>query len=150
MAMYENKGYCPNNAFLHYGMDGNKKVSTMWDKVKDILGDRIGYMVYSENGFSYKECYIVDAIEGGEGSLGMEVAVTLQNLIPVCEYAKKGRPIICTDVINPHQIPVNIAETDKKWALCTDDEKTFLFEDERYLVAIQNNSEEVNIYLYKK
>lgn len=152
MAMYEDKGYCPNNAFLHYGMNGSNEVSALWEKTKSILGDRTGYMVYSEAGCNYQESYIVDALEGAKGTLGVEVATALKQLIPVCKYAEEGRMIICTDLINPYQIPAKIGEYDGKWSLCIDDDpvKTLLFEDERYLVAIQDEGEAVHIYLFKK
>ena len=150
MAMYENRGYCPNNEFLHYQMNQGNKVSDSWEKTKEILGDRIGYMVYSENGYATKSSYIVDALAGATGTLGLDVANALKFLIPECKYAETGRPIICTDLINPYQIPANIVENDGKWNLCGESSGTELFEDKRYLIAIQDDGQEVHIYLYKK
>ena len=150
MAMYEREGYCPNNAFLHYGMNG--KAGEMWEKTESILGDRTGYMVYSEAGCNYHECYVVDALEGAEGTLGIEVATALKKLIPVCEYAKIGKKILCTDLINPYQIPAKIGEADGKWVLCMSEDptKTLLFQDERYLIAIQDEGEAVHLYIFRK
>lgn len=153
MAMYEDKGYCPNNSFFQYELEGNE-VSPLWKRTKEILGDRTGYMVYSKGGANCNGCcYIVDALEGAKGTLGIEIACALKFLIPTCKYAEFGRAIICTDLINPCLIPAEICRVNSdKWTLCSSEkpEKTILIEDERYLVAIQDNKEEVHIYLYKK
>jgi hypothetical protein len=150
MAMYENRGYCPANAFSWYREE--KEVSATWKETEKILGDRIGYMVYSKDGYSYSECYVVDALVDANSFMGIEIAMTLQYLIPVCKYAEEGRPIICTDLINPYQMPAKIRENNGIWELCVDEDpsKTFLFQDERYLVSIQDDGKEVHMYLYKK
>ena len=150
MAMYENKGTCPEVEFAAYSK--HHEVSDFWDRTLEILEDRIGYMVYLKSCNNYKGSYIVDALEGAEYTLGIEVACALKHLIPVCNYAECGKPIICTDLVNPYQIPAKIYECDGKWDLCLseDKEKTLLFEDDRYLIAIQHDDEVVNIYLYKK
>ncbi len=49
MAKYEELGYCPNNAFgwCEHKTDAGKRAL-------EILGDRIGYMVYETDSVSYK------------------------------------------------------------------------------------------------
>lgn len=151
MAMYESRGFCPNNSFLHYGAEN--EVSANWERTREILGDRCGYMVYDDNNCVYNaECYIVDALVGAKGTLGIEIACALRYLVPVCIYAEKGRPICCFDLNNPYKIPANIGEREGKWILSSEEDpaKTLLLEDERFLVAIQDTEKEVNVYLFKK
>lgn len=154
MAMYESRGYCPSNEFLHYGSHNPDKVSTRWEVTRSMLGDRIGYMVYAPNASCYQGCYIVDALKGNdeESFLGIEVAAVLKTRIPVCIYAESGRPIVCTDVINPHQIPAAIIDNSGKWCLCASEDacQTLLLEDNRYLIAVQDDEKEVHLYLFKK
>ena len=146
MAMFEKEGYCPSSAFLHYGE--TYEVSPLWKKTEEILGDRIDYMVYTKGGQSYKGGFIVDALKGGNDTLGIEVATALKIFIPYCKYAETGKKILCTDVINPAIIPVKIVEKDGKWTSF----EAFVFEDSRYLVVIQDfdEDEEVRVYIFKK
>lgn len=157
MAMYKNRGYCPNNAF--WQREANEGyISPHWEETEQLLGDRIGYMVYSEDGYKHEdECYIVDALMGATGTLGIQIASVLKQLIPTCVYAKRGCPIVCTDIIVPQQILKNANEENGKWRCLRTDRKTCcgqeavsLYEDERYLVAIKEVEGEVHIYLYKK
>lgn len=157
MAMYENRGYCPNNAFWQRAARG-EDISPYWNETEQLLGDRIGYMVYSEDGgICEDECYIVDALMGARGTLGIQIAAVLKHLIPTCTYAKEGCPIVCTDVINPNQLLSQGKEVDGKWRCistprktCSGQEAASLYEDERYLVVIQERDGEVHIFLYKK
>lgn len=157
MAMYEDKGYCPSNAFLQRAAMG-ENISPHWEETEKLLGDRIGYMVYDKEGnVSPGECYIVDALMGATGTLGIQIASALKQIIPSCTYAQQGCPIVCTDLLNPHQILVKARETEGKWRClstkqktCSGQEATSLYEDERYLVAIQEGEGEVHIYLYKR
>jgi len=149
MAMYEDRGYCPYNELIKY--DINEKVSEKWKITKNLLGDRLGYMVYPNAGYSYKGAYVVDALKLTDSILGIQVASTIQSFIPRCEYAKIGLPIICTDVLNPYQIPVNIKENDKgEWFLDCKEDTTILYQDERYLVVVDKKEQEVYMYFYKK
>lgn len=152
MAMYENRGFCPHNSFLHYNMNGNE-VNPLWETTGKILGDRPGYMVYDKAMNAYKgECYIVDAMMGGTGTLGLEIACALRSMIPVCKYSETGRPIVCADLLNPYQIPAAIGQLEDEWKLCEgeDPAKTVLVQDDRYLVAIQDDGNEVKVYLFKQ
>ena len=146
MAMFENEGFCPNNSFYHYGMEGKHKISDAWEKNCDILGDRLGYMVYTEAGCAYKGCYVVDCLMG-ESDIALEIAITLKTLIPECKYAEIGRKILITDVINPYQIPGISGGYDK---FETVDKKMQLFEDARYLCGVADEGEHVRMYFYKK
>lgn len=157
MAMYVNRGYCPNDAFWQYEAH-SENISPHWEKTEQLLGDRIGYMVYSENGYKHKgECYIVDALMGATGTLGIQIAAVLKQLIPTCIYSKQGCPIVCTDVINPNQILAKGNAESGKWRYliterktCSGQEAQGLYEDERYFVLIQEHEGEVHIYLCKK
>lgn len=160
MAMYEDKGYCPCNEFAQYGagtfpnVEEKIIVSPLWKNAVEILGDRIGYMVYSEAGTSYRDfwCHIVDAMKGATGTLGIQIASVLAALIPNCKYNENGRPIVCTDIINPYAICKSLEEQDGKWSFKKGWEShgILLLQDERYLVAIQDKDQEVQIKLYRK
>lgn len=156
MAKYEKEGYCPNNAFFDYEIKKANEISQFWKETKSTLGDRIGYMVYPDAGNSTSNdyCYIVDALEGAKGTLGLQVAIALKIFIPFCNYAQEiGCPICCKDVLNPYQIPLEIYEDNGEWFFKEEDcnnNNVTLLEDERYLIAIMNNDSKVWIYLYKK
>lgn len=151
MAMYENEGFCPNNSFLHYQMEKKEDVPVIWERTREILGDRTGYMVYTEAGCSYYGwCYVVDCLVGSTSTLGVEVACKLETMIPNCKYAETGRKILVTDVINPFQIPglnrgyVNNAEK------FVGSDKLYVLEDKRYVVGITDEGEAVHLYFFKK
>ena len=148
VAMYENRGYCPCNELTKF--DIGEKVSDKWQITRNVLKDRLAYMVYSKAGHSYKGAYIIDALKYGTGILGLQVACTLENFIPNCKCPDAGIPIICTDVLNPYQIPVNIQEKNGWWNLSAEETKTTLHQDERYLVVIQRKEQKVHMYFYKK
>lgn len=157
MAMYEDRGYCPNNDFWQRETNENN-ISRNWEETERLLGDRIDYMVYSPGGYEHKgECYIVDALMGATGTLGIQIAAALKQLIPTCIRNEQGCPIVCTDLINPSQILVKASEKNGKWSClsterrtCSGQEAASLYEDERYLVFIQEAEGEVHIHLYKK
>ena len=143
MAMFEREGFCPNNSFYHYG----KEVSDTWEKTREILGDRTGYMVYTEAGCAYQGSYVVDCLMGAKSNIGIEIANTLKVLNPKCQYAQYGKKILITDVINPYQIPYITCGCGE---FRTNDEKLHLFEDERYLCGIIGEGECIRMYFYKK
>jgi hypothetical protein len=142
--MFEERGYCPANAF---GM-GNA-VSPYWDTTRNILGNRILYMVYDHGQNCFKGAYIVDALKGATGTLGVEVATLLSYLIPECRYSEVGKPIVCHDLVNPFQIPSYML-TGYEITAKANSKDISMIEDERYLVAIRSTKEEVHVYLYQK
>lgn len=148
MAMYENQGYCPNNSF------GFEKIPAGdgWEEVKEVLGARTGYMVYPNGSNNYAGCYIVPMLKEGD-TVARKVAYKLQAFIPECIYAKKGKKIACYDVINPYQIPIAIGVNGySKWVLCQglSEADNFIAENDNYLVAMKNEPEQVQIFIYKK
>ena len=145
MAMYETEGFCPSNAFTYYSE--NEKISSFWNRTKEILGDRIGYMVYSPHGFSQNGCYVVDCLMGAGYTIGIEIATVLRVMIPECKYAVIGRKILVTDVINPAQIPGLQFSSDEK---LFGDNGLFIFEDSRYIVGVTDEGEEVHMYFFKR
>jgi hypothetical protein len=144
MAMFEDRGYCPANAFVR-----ENAVSQLWDTTRTILGDRISYMVYDHGQNCFKGAYIVDALKGATGTLGVEVATLLSCLIPECRYSEVGKPIVCHDLLNPFQIPSYML-TGYEVTAKANSKDTRMIEDERYLVAIRSTEEEVHVYLYQK
>lgn len=144
MAMYEDKGFCPSNEFTLFAMEEAGRLSPNWEKAMEILGPRTGYMVYPRNGRTFENwCYIVDAIEGATGTLGIEIAETLKEMIPNCVYAREGRPIICSDFFSFSRSPEGNFKIDSPF-------KTVRHEDERYVVIIEDREMTVHIYLAKK
>lgn len=133
MAMYENRGFCPNNGFMREEMRGN--TSYFWNRTKELLGDRTGYMVYDENPKGNEHGYFVDALMHATGTLGIEVAAALKAIMPVCSYAEIGRPIVLKDVDGLPQ----------PWEL-----QGITFEDKRYMVKLTDNGEEIFVCIYKK
>lgn len=157
MAMYKGKGYCPYNAFWQR-VAIREELSPHWEKTMELLGERVGYMVYTRDGNAPSgECYIVDALLGARGTLGIQIASALKQLIPTCIYAERGCPIVCTDILNPNQLLSKAREENGRWTCigtdrrtCSGQEAASLYEDERYYVIVQEGDGEVRIFLYKK
>jgi hypothetical protein len=151
MAMFEHEGFCPNNSF-----HDQPAVNPYWEKTQQLLGDRLGFMVYTKGGCNYNGCYVTGAIKGCRGFLGLDIAYTLKFLNPHCKYAEYGARIKITDLINPYACPIPIGTNGKgEWGLVTnngkDPEDTYLFEDEDYVVVIKKEGEgEINMYIFKK
>lgn len=149
MAMYENLGFCPSNSFLSY-LVRKKEIPAIWERTKKLLGDRIGYMVYTEAGYSYYGCYVVDCLAGSTSTLGLEVACKLQAMIPECEYARIGRKILVTDVINPFQIPGLRRSGTTYISDFVGSGNLDVLEDDRYVVGIIDEGPQVHLYFFKK
>lgn len=133
MAMYEKRVFCPNNGFFQEEMRGN--TSYFWERTKELLGDRIDYMVYDSEPKGDSHGYLVDTLTHAVGTLGIEVAAALRAMIPVCSYAEIGRPIVLKDVDGLPQ----------PWEL-----QGITFEDKRYMVNLTDNGEEIFVCIYKK
>lgn len=156
MAMYEQLGFCPSNAFFMKEIS-QEKLSKNWKEVKEILGDRVHYMVYKTGEPVHEDASnIVDALMNAESEsrLGIEVATTLRDMIPNCTYGEIGRRIECTDIEYPAEIPWKLVHENDQWrivGLRTNDSKVMkLIEDGRYIVGIADTADEVHIYLYRK
>lgn len=145
--MYENRGYCPYKELTRYNIGDN--VSDKWQMIRNILKDRLLYMVYSKAGQAYKGAYIIDVLKYQTGVLGIQIACTLENFIPYCQYPNPGIPIVCTDVLNPYQIPAKIKEENGYWNM-EKEENLAMHQDERYLVVIKKQKGKVHMYFYKK
>lgn len=148
MAMYEDKGYCPNNSFIREAQTTGEG----WKEIREVLGDRTGYMVYLENSNNYAGCYVVPMLFNGD-ELARKVAYKLDSFIPNCEYAKEGKMIACFDVVNPYQIPMPIAvNSNGQWVLCDGVSKAdhFVASNDNYLVAMENLPEMVKMFIYKR
>lgn len=132
MAMYESRGFCPRNGFIQEEMRGN--TSYFWNRTRDLLGDRIGYMVYDSEPKGNEHGYLVDAIMHTTGTLGIEVAAALKTMIPECKYAEIGRPIILKDIDG-------VPESDVDGVI---------FEDFRYVIVLDDDFTEIHVTTYKK
>lgn len=132
MAMYEDLGYCPSDAFREEENSGC--TSYFWEKTKGLLGDRIEYMVYC-SGYKGAHGYLVDALMHGNGTLGIEVAAALKTMMPKCSYKKVGRLITLHD-FDGAPYPW---ETDR-----------VTFEDHRYMLALEDDGKHIQVTTYKK
>ena len=138
-----------------------EEISEFCDTTLELLGDRIDCMVCRlDDGFG---TYMADALVGGNGILGIEVASALKTMMPICYKGKSS--IIVTDHPNVNDL-LNFERTkDGKWQ--TQDStfyvtvrgKTYLsqdiitsFEDERYLVVLKRTTVAGNVLMdiYKK
>lgn len=148
MAMFEKLGYCPNNDFLDYEMQ--EEIPKMWKyTTKEILGDRIGYMVYDKESCTHDGwCYAVDCLAGSTSYLGFYVVSKLKEMIPECKYGETGRKILVTDVLDPYKIPgLCFIEDNRSYAFS---DELCLREDDCYMVGIQDEGEAVHLYFYRK
>ena len=153
MAMYEDKGFCPNNSFLHYQMENSDFIPEIWNRTRELLGDRPGYMVYTGSDLSYSEWpYVCDALIGATSTMGIEIACMLQTMIPECKYAETGRMILVTDVINPYSIPHagHGYDSNGRDKVVSTDPSMHIFEDNRYICGIIDEGNAVHMYFYKK
>ena len=153
MAAYENEGYCPSNSFGMYYPDQRNPLA---DDILKIAGSRIGYMVYEKRACAWNREWssIVDAMLGGTGILGMEIACYLRALAPVCKYGESELKILISDQVSPGAISDDIAHVEEngkyKWGFFVNglcgcdnmvtycDDKT-IFYDDRYLVVINSS-----------
>lgn len=148
MARFETEGYCPHNAFSQ--CVANATVQSQ--RALDILGSRTAFMVYDKGSCTYNGvAYVVDAICGATGTMGIEIATAIKVLDPVCDYPEKGLKLSCFDMINPTAIPGIIQKSDNGWCVKGEaSQTTFLFEDERFLAVIVETDEELQLYFWKK
>lgn len=142
MKMYENEGYYPYNELLE-----RLEQINLGNRIKELLGERMTYMVYAKNENNYKESYVVLAITNQISTLGVEIATALKTLMP---YSKECRKILLHDVINPYQIPFLTKNTDTDDFISKEPEKTMILEDENFIVGIVNGEEKVELYFFKK
>lgn len=155
MARYEKMGYCPEVAILRCLHSWNDpELIAEWNELN--FGDYIPHMVYSENGTFYRELpYMVTLLLDSTMKLRIQLETLLRVLMPRKE---QGFPIVCTDVINPYQIPVNLScyydadTSSESWLLGEDEDwsKTFLLQDDIYLVVIFNSEKELRVWIYKR
>lgn len=143
--------YCPNKE-LAEGRDGEKG-SKLSKLACGLLGDRIDFMIYRHPSVAPEgEYYIADAIKGGNGVLGLRIAIVLACYIPICKYPHFGRNIVCNDITSHSELPLGIIERSGEWWIQAEfvTTPTRILQDDRYLVAIQDGNHEVYVYLYKK
>ena len=141
--------YCPNKGLA----EGREKGSFLSKIACNLLGDRIDFMFYRFPSVATSgEYYIEDAIRGGNGFLGLKIALILFRYIPVCKYPLLGRNIVCRDIINHSQLPNGIIEEEGVWKLVPRlvMTPTKILKNKRYLVAIQDGDYEVYVYLFRK
>lgn len=114
------------------------------------LSQHLDSMSYENARFNYSNDYthVVDCICNATGSLGIDIADKLNTL---CSSSKIN--ISCVDVDFPDEIPV-LGKKDDCFIIIPGFETTsFLLQDERYLVVIDDrrvSNNEIKVYFYKK
>ena len=169
MAAYENEGFCPCNDFIQFFIDEGLEMTPVRLKTLDILGKRDAYMVYEDNKYAWRVsgvCSIVEAMLGGDGLLGMEIACLLRGLTPDFSErmpVEKRPKFLIADHLNPHDICGGLCwSSDAKcWHFLVNgvanpndpvfhlDGKTILYDD-RYLVVVDEfdaRSEQPIVYV---
>ncbi len=166
MAIFEKHGYCPGcSAFGEYPIG---KQSPLAKKILEILDHREQLMVYEPGDRSWldERPSIVDVMLGGDGTLGMELAVMLMMATPAPSPEAMGydclRKIRLVDVVNPYQLGADVyfdfdankdeAHRDADWSFYVNnhvifndpirhlDNRTIIF-DERYAVIMKDEAE---------
>ncbi len=134
MAMYETEGYCPSNAISNF-LNSESNL-----KMRKVLGDRSGYMVYDplQTDNSKYNSSIVDVLN--DENLGIAIAYHLKYAIPECEYAKIGRKIIIRDVFFGMMHKLREEKN----------EKVFFEQNKEFDVLIREEGENVVIYIARK
>ncbi len=164
MAKFESLGHCPNNAFATY-----RSESPVVKAINTILGRRPVYMVYDRKDIFWSEKKrdsIVDALFGGDGILGIQVATYLELIMPEpLERDNEVRPIIIHDVLNTAHIDEDIISFDngREWEFTskggvdrrlkpsskgTKESTLKLFFDTRYLVCVQDFGAPRPVHIY--
>ena len=156
MARFENLGYCPNNSFANYreyNLPGNPLAM-------EIMGRRTADMYYPSDDKAWtNDVSIVSAMLGGDGSLGVQLACFFRFASPIVDD-ETFKPIRIHDVLNPKHICPDLfcgePGEGAQWSfpvngiIMKDNPVTyrdgmFLFEDEDYLVAVKDNTEDIGI-----
>lgn len=177
MAMYENEGSCPSNAFLWYLCEIPEDERELREAINKVLGSRTGYMVYDRRDMAWGRSWpsIVKVLYGEKKTkkldgldssllLAWDVAQHLKRIIPICRYGEEGKKILIHDVLSPQQISDDICYIGgdgffiPKWGFsrngyCSTNEplttkgNKALFSDDRYLVVIVDKEDLVEIYI---
>lgn len=135
----ETMGYKPQNEFTENGGE-------YWKATKKMLGFRINKFEYTPAGSNYYGCYIVDALMNAQGTLGIEIASALSVLVPTDTAEAK---ILCTDIINPYQIPALLGKSSENVWVTKETDKVVLYQDEDYLIAI-SIEKDIHLYVFQK
>lgn len=136
------------------------------DRTLELLEDwRTECMLYSRH--EETECggYLVDALIGAEGTLGVEVTAVLSAMMPECDENKEKRSIFITDHPNLNQMPDFMVLGKNGWKVKTSatyvtlrgnvypgNDMVVAFEDERYLIILRRVawSKDILMDIYKK
>jgi len=132
------------------------------DKIKELLSWRSEILYYPPGKCDYTFGGHLKAVlyRGDDGLLGFEVATHLKSILRTKKVLTdvNGFKIVCEDVINPYQFPVELVKSlkwgeSRSWYLNTELEDAALFQNDEYLVLITDKTDPeraVNIFIYRK
>ena len=162
--MYEKEGFCPGNHFFRFIQEELEldEDTEKAEKIMDILGSRVNYMVYDRDHEAYGTIYpsIVELLLGD--TCGLEIAQMLSRIIPECQYSKIGKKILIKDVISPFQMGGGLRPlTEKLWSFPNREgcynvncpimrkDNRNLYCGEKFVVNIEDNDDDVTIWMFK-
>ena len=167
MAYYENEGFCPScSSFDGYPAEQrNNFVNTIFG----ILNGRQGLMVYAPNRKSWFDEHpsIVDAMLGGDGTLGIQIATILACTIPSFGIKSPDIPrkILIVDCLCPTDLGADVfydptRGDEQNWSFFVDGKASFdnpvrqigeriIIHDSRYAVVLDAITDGVEIRLLR-
>lgn len=115
MAKYEKLGFCPESEIVNQGVRELKEHKNA-DTVRECLGNLPMYMVYRNNAFNEKGCYITEVLLTTE-FIGLKLAEALKHLVISCDYPETEIIVWITDCINPRQVEGQVTFSDDKFSV---------------------------------
>ncbi len=154
MIAYEERAYCPSKEFVLCGEQSAEK-APFWEETKNLLSNRIECMFYPKGKQLYSNpSSIVDALMGAKGNFGFYIALALCEMLPVCEGKTSKRLIFCEDIKELSEFPWNLKKTQYGWKPVgkheDEDSRMKVFEDDRYIIGIENTEKAIYVYIFKK
>lgn len=142
MVVHVDNTYCPTKEFETYQTPYGNPFS---EEVKGLLGKRVERMFYSQAVLKQSNpSTITDALLGAKGNWGFYIALTLCELTP-----DEKRVIKCEDITEISKFPWDLKTTESGRKPIGKKGGIKLFEDDRYLIGIED-SDDVHVYIFKK
>lgn len=145
------KGFCPKIEFETFQELHPEKVSKNASEVLKVLGDRPKAFLYAPKCHNYGISYITLVLLT-TNKLAMDVAKEISIMLPNHPIHDEGRKVLIHDVLSPGQIPdVTVVPSSAYTFVLSNPESGFrLMQNSSYLVAIRNNEQYAEMFIYRK
>lgn len=130
ITIQETSEFCVFNSISFKALNNKHKKS--WPRVKESLGDRLRFMVYSKENIFSAEPYVIDLLMN-TNYLGIEVSAVLKEKMRECSYPMQGKPIVIYDVFKEETIP----------------NKALLFSENNIVVGINDLNTLIEVFICK-